>query len=93
MKLDRNLIQHLDVRPRQQKLVKMVVHLCNELGASVVAEGIETTAELKAAIDSGAQYGQGYVLARPAFPVPKVAWPPHGGSNPKTPAAARRRRA
>jgi len=75
VKLDRNLVQHLDSRPRQQKLVKIVVHLCNELGASVVAEGIETIDELRAVIDSGAQYGQGYLLARPAFPIPAVNWP------------------
>jgi len=89
VKLDRNLIEHLDVRPRQQKLVKMVVHLCNELGASVVAEGIETAGELSAAIDSGAQYGQGYILARPAFPLPSVAWPPSGGPSPKSAARGR----
>jgi EAL domain-containing protein (putative c-di-GMP-specific phosphodiesterase class I) len=76
VKLDRNLVQDLDTKPRQQKLVKMVVRLCGELDATVVAEGIETAAELSAVIDSGAQYGQGYILARPAFPIPTVAWPP-----------------
>jgi EAL domain-containing protein (putative c-di-GMP-specific phosphodiesterase class I) len=54
----------------------MVVRLCGELDATVVAEGIETAGELSAVIDSGAQYGQGYLLARPAFPIPTVAWPP-----------------
>jgi EAL domain-containing protein (putative c-di-GMP-specific phosphodiesterase class I) len=76
VKLDRNLIQNLDRKPRQQNLVKNVVRLCSDLGASVVAEGIETIAELDAVIDSGAHYGQGFLLARPAFPMPKVAWPP-----------------
>ena len=76
VKLDRNLVQDLDKKPRQQKLVKIVVHLCRELGASVVAEGIETIEELKAVTDSGAQYGQGFLLARPAFPLPAVPWPP-----------------
>jgi EAL domain-containing protein (putative c-di-GMP-specific phosphodiesterase class I) len=41
----------------------------------VVAEGIETRDEFKAVCDSGAQYGQGYLLARPAFPLPAIAWP------------------
>ncbi|HEY6036357.1 MAG TPA: EAL domain-containing protein, partial [Kofleriaceae bacterium] len=46
------------------------------LGAMVVAEGIETEDELRAAIAAGAHYGQGYLLARPAFPPPEeVNWP------------------
>jgi EAL domain-containing protein (putative c-di-GMP-specific phosphodiesterase class I) len=75
VKLDRLLIQDLDKKPRQQKLVRFTISLCNALGADVVAEGIETAAELKAVIDCGAQYGQGYLLARPAFPKPSVNWP------------------
>jgi EAL domain-containing protein (putative c-di-GMP-specific phosphodiesterase class I) len=89
VKLDRNLIENIDAKPRQRKLVQMVVNLCNELGASVVAEGIETPGELMAIIDSGAQYGQGYLLARPAFPIPAVTWP--AGAPTKTKVRAPRR--
>jgi len=56
VKLDRNLIQDLDREPRQQKLVAIVVHLCHELGACVVAEGIETNGAYAAVRDSGARY-------------------------------------
>jgi EAL domain-containing protein (putative c-di-GMP-specific phosphodiesterase class I) len=76
VKLDRNLIQDLDRKPRQQKLVAIVVHLCHELGALVVAEGIETNGEYEAVRDSGAQYGQGYLFARPSYPIPAITWPP-----------------
>jgi EAL domain-containing protein (putative c-di-GMP-specific phosphodiesterase class I) len=58
VKLDRKLVQDLDSRPRQRKVVSMVVRLCEELDAVVVAEGIETVAELSAVRDAGAQYGQ-----------------------------------
>jgi EAL domain-containing protein (putative c-di-GMP-specific phosphodiesterase class I) len=75
VKLDRQLVQDLDSKPRQQKLVSFTVNLCNQLGASVVAEGIETREELKAVVDCGAQYGQGYLLARPGFPIPTITWP------------------
>jgi EAL domain-containing protein (putative c-di-GMP-specific phosphodiesterase class I) len=44
------------------------------MGAKVVCEGIETVEELKAVLDSGAHYGQGYSLARPAFPLPTYDW-------------------
>jgi EAL domain-containing protein (putative c-di-GMP-specific phosphodiesterase class I) len=75
VKLDRKLVQDLHKKPRQQKVVAMVVRLCEELGAAVVAEGIETRDEFRAVCDSGSQYGQGYLFARPAFPVPKITWP------------------
>jgi EAL domain-containing protein (putative c-di-GMP-specific phosphodiesterase class I) len=76
VKLDRALVQDLHRKPRQQKLVSIVVHLCNELGAAVVAEGIETLDEFYAVCDSGADYGQGYLFARPSFPMPAITWPP-----------------
>jgi EAL domain-containing protein (putative c-di-GMP-specific phosphodiesterase class I) len=55
-----------------------VVNLCKDLGAFVIAEGIETRSEFDALQDTGAQYGQGFLLARPAFPIPAVTWPPAG---------------
>lgn len=75
VKLDRALVQDLHRKPRQKRLVSIVVHLCNELGAAVVAEGIETYDEFRAVRDCGAQYGQGYLLGRPGFPMPAVTWP------------------
>jgi EAL domain-containing protein (putative c-di-GMP-specific phosphodiesterase class I) len=75
VKLDRALITGLDQSYRQQILVRHVVRLCMELGAEVVAEGIETADELSAVIDSGAHYAQGYLLARPGYPLPPAVWP------------------
>ncbi len=72
VKLDRALVAGLDKSPRQQCLVRHMVGLCGELGAQVVAEGIETPAELRAVREAGVGLGQGYVLARPAFPPPLV---------------------
>ena len=74
VKLDRQLIANLRRESRLHKLVTSLVKLCDALGAKVVAEGIETIEELRAVIDTGASYGQGYLLARPAFPAPMVDW-------------------
>ena len=79
VKLDRGLIVNLDKSQRQQRLVKGVVRLCTDLGATVVAEGIETDAEFSALRDTGAHYGQGFLFARPAYPMPSVTWPPASG--------------
>jgi EAL domain-containing protein (putative c-di-GMP-specific phosphodiesterase class I) len=75
VKLDLALVRGIEKSRRQQTLVTHVVALCRDLGARVVAEGIETVEELKAVIDTGAEYGQGYLFARPAFPIPKPVWP------------------
>ena len=75
VKLDRALTQGIDENRRQQILVRQVVVLCVELGAKVVAEGIETQSELRALKDAGVHFGQGYYLAKPAFPIPAVHWP------------------
>jgi EAL domain-containing protein (putative c-di-GMP-specific phosphodiesterase class I) len=75
VKLDRELIAGLVKNSRLFTLVSGIVVLCNELDALVVAEGIETVDELDAVIETGARFGQGYLLARPAFPLPDVNWP------------------
>jgi len=76
VKLDRELIINLDRNPRQQKLVAGIVRMCVDLDAMVVAEGIETDEEFIALQDIGVHYGQGYLFARPAYPMPAVTWPP-----------------
>lgn len=84
VKLDRDLIAGLVESSRLFKLVSAIVVMCRELGALTVAEGIETKPELDAVIAAGAKYGQGYLLARPAFPPPELTpglgWPSKQGN-------------
>lgn len=76
VKLDRQLVVGIEKNRRQRELVTAVVDLCRRLDAKVVAEGVETIDEYMALIDTGAEYGQGYLFARPGFPLPDVPWPP-----------------
>ena len=75
VKLDRELIMGLTLDSRLHRLVKSIVVMCRDLGALVVAEGIETEEEFECVRDAGAHFGQGYLLARPAFPPPPVSFP------------------
>ncbi len=84
VKLDLALVRGIEKSRRQQILVSQVVALCEQLGAKVVAEGIETEEELRAVLDTGAHYGQGYLFAKPGFPIPTARWP----LDRSTPAAA-----
>jgi EAL domain-containing protein (putative c-di-GMP-specific phosphodiesterase class I) len=43
-----------------------MVGFAKEIGASLVAEGIETEAELSAVAELGMTAGQGYLLGRPS---------------------------
>ncbi len=70
VKLDRELVAEIHKQPRVQRLVAWLVRLCEDLGAEVVAEGVETEDELSCVRDQGVQLVQGYFLARPGFPLP-----------------------
>ncbi|MEY2936196.1 MAG: hypothetical protein RL033_6945 [Pseudomonadota bacterium] len=74
VKLDLQLIREVHSSSRKRAVIRSVTALCHELGASVVAEGIETAAELVCLQDLGVDYAQGYLLARPANPAPEVRW-------------------
>lgn len=75
VKLDMELIAGIDQNETQRRLVTSIVRLCIDMGAVVVAEGIETKDELTSVIDTGAHFGQGYLLARPSYPIPAITWP------------------
>lgn len=75
VKLDRELIADLRGGTRQFRLLQAIVHLCHEMEAKVVAEGVETPVELALVRAADVDYAQGFLLARPALPPPRVHWP------------------
>lgn len=72
VKLDRELVAGLVEGSRTHRLIAHIVRLCRELGANVIAEGIETRAELEAVASAGVGLVQGYLIARPEHPYPHV---------------------
>ncbi len=65
IKLDLTITRGIDTDRRRRALASALITFASQIGASIVAEGIETRAELDALRDLGAAYGQGYYLARP----------------------------
>src|SRR5580692_331122 len=65
VKLDLALTHDIHRERRKQIVTRHMINLCRDLGASVVAEGVETIDELKCVRDLGVDYAQGYLLARP----------------------------
>ena len=65
LKLDRSFVVAMSGSRSHTALVAGVVLLADRLGLPVVAEGIETAAELEALRDLGCTYAQGFHLGRP----------------------------
>ena len=68
IKLDRELICGLDRDEAKQALVEMIGTLGSRLDSWLLAEGVETRAELDTLAGLGVPLVQGYHLARPAPP-------------------------
>ena len=66
VKLDRTLVAGVNTDPRQFRLMRSIVNLCHDMGAEVVAEGIETVNEFAAALRAGADHCQGYLFGTPS---------------------------
>jgi EAL domain-containing protein (putative c-di-GMP-specific phosphodiesterase class I) len=50
---------------RGERLVRTIIDIAHDLGMRVVAEGIETEAQLAFLRRAGCDYGQGYLIAPP----------------------------
>ncbi|MGF7234372.1 MAG: sensor domain-containing phosphodiesterase [Frankia sp.] len=70
IKLDRCLIHGIDTDPVLRAAAIAMVYLADKIGSGIVAEGIETAAELAAVRATGIGYGQGYHLAAPDSALP-----------------------
>jgi EAL domain-containing protein (putative c-di-GMP-specific phosphodiesterase class I)/AmiR/NasT family two-component response regulator len=65
VKLDRSLIAGIDTDRAKRALTKSMVGFVAEIGAVLIAEGIEEPDELAVLRDLGVEWGQGYHLGRP----------------------------
>ena len=66
VKIDRHFIQSINSDPVKLQFVRSMQEIAEKTGTQVVAEGIETQAELLLIRDLGITFGQGYHIARPA---------------------------
>ena len=71
IKLDRSLTAQY-VEPRGREMLRAIINYGTSLNVDVIAEGIETDAQLQALRALGCRYGQGYLLGRPQ-PISEIA--------------------
>ena len=65
IKLDRALIHGIAKDRSKQALAVGLISFAEKIGATIIAEGIETPGELRALDALGVRYGQGFYLSRP----------------------------
>jgi EAL domain-containing protein (putative c-di-GMP-specific phosphodiesterase class I) len=65
LKLDRSLVQRLDVDLGDRAVVRAVTALAHAFDMRVVAEGIETPSQLASTVAVGCDWGQGFLFGAP----------------------------
>ncbi len=68
LKIDIGLVRDVHQKKVSQQVLKAIVDMSDGLGATVIAEGVQTKDELDALRDLGVPWGQGYYFARPMDP-------------------------
>jgi EAL domain-containing protein (putative c-di-GMP-specific phosphodiesterase class I) len=66
LKVGRTVIGDVDNDGIQRALAGCLVDFAEQIGTTLIAEGIETVGELKVLTDLGISAGQGYLLGRPS---------------------------
>jgi EAL domain-containing protein (putative c-di-GMP-specific phosphodiesterase class I) len=77
VKIDMELIRGIDGSEARQVILAAVVWMARTLGVTVLAEGVETEAELMVLRAAGVSLLQGYLFAKPAFealPTVEMTW-------------------
>ena len=80
LKLCRGMVTDVDLDPSRQAVLRATVAFAREVGARVVAEGVERPEELEVLRCTEVDYGQGWLFGRPA-----EAWPDEPLSRPAPP--------
>jgi diguanylate cyclase (GGDEF)-like protein len=73
VKLDISVVHGVDTDEKKQALVRNLIGLARQRKVAVLAEGVETAAEMNTLIRFGVDYLQGYYFGRPQYQPVKVS--------------------
>jgi EAL domain-containing protein (putative c-di-GMP-specific phosphodiesterase class I) len=66
LKFDRELIRNIDSSYIRREMTRALKAFADSIGSTIIAEGVERDGELRALLELGIPYGQGFLLGRPA---------------------------
>jgi len=76
IKLARELVTNVDDAPAKLALVEALVVFASRTGSLVIAEGVESEADVRALQGVGVHYGQGWLFGRPQPGWGSAGWQP-----------------
>lgn len=81
VKIDQSITRHIDVDDARRRLAQAIAEFASQIGATVIAEGVESQGELDALVAAGITWAQGFYLSRPkphahGFPAASVTAAP-----------------
>ncbi|WP_017905976.1 EAL domain-containing protein [Pseudomonas asplenii] len=80
IKLDMQLIRNIHQDKVRSAITEGILGICQSLGISVIAEGVETAEEYLKLHGMGVNLFQGFLFGRPQFEaLPEVCWPSESG--------------
>ncbi len=65
IKVDRSFVATLDSRDDSAVIVSSIIALADDLGLTVIAEGLESEEDVRMLLSMGCEYGQGYIFGQP----------------------------
>ncbi len=68
LKIDSGLTGDISGSPKDQVVVRSIIDMAHSLHLSVIAEGVETAAQLKTLEEQGCEFFQGYLSSGPLSP-------------------------
>jgi len=68
LKIDKSFVDNLETDVNDLILSEAMIVMAHKLGLKVIAEGVESEAQLKLLMDSGCDYAQGYIFSMPVPP-------------------------
>lgn len=72
IKIDRFFLQDIEKSIKKQLMLRSITNLAIQLGIQVIAEGVETKAELLMCKDIGCHLVQGYLVQRPTIQTKEI---------------------
>ena len=69
IKVADSLVRHIHEDPIKREIIASLTAIGRRIGATLVAEGIEVEPERRTLVELGVEFGQGFLLGRPAFTV------------------------
>lgn len=65
IKLDRSFVTDVEINPQVRSFVRAIISLANSINTPIIAEGIETTGQLRILEEEGCHEVQGYLFGLP----------------------------